>query len=139
MFKPTLENFWEIWSIPSNGEGRLLDADWFATNPSLLPNGTFQVGPPLCKLKQYLTSSTIFNIIYCFTENEKLTKTTESLAAMVNISAHETTPLHWFSTAVFMESITSYPLAELLLASENFSLSVPSNRIDASHPCQEFN
>lgn len=64
----------------------------------------------------------------------KLTKRTESLEAMANISAQDTTPLHWLSTAAFIVSRTSNPLAEFRLAKANFSLSLPSNSTDASQP-----
>lgn len=64
----------------------------------------------------------------------QLTKSTESLAAMAKISAHDTTPLHWRSTAVFIASITSNPRAEFRLGAANFSLSLPSNNTDASQP-----
>lgn len=67
-----------------------------------------------------------------------LTITTESLAAIAKTSAHETTPGQAFSTAVFIWSITSNPLRELLLGSAVFSpvkLEVSSSRTDASHPC----
>jgi len=54
---------------------------------------------------------------------------------MVRISAHETTPLHALSTAVFILSITSNPLTELILGRADFSLSAPpSNNIDPSQP-----
>jgi hypothetical protein len=65
------------------------------------------------------------------------TLTTESLAARVRISAHDTTLGHTFSTLALMSSITLDPLAELLLAAAVFShmkLLVSSNSIDASQP-----
>lgn len=64
----------------------------------------------------------------------KLTKSTESLAATASISAHDTTPAHALSTALFIASITSNPLAEFKLGTANFSLSLPSNSNDASQP-----
>lgn len=63
--------------------------------------------------------------------------TTESLAAMAKISAQETTPGHTFSTADFMLSITSNPLAEFRLGFAFFSpvkLDVSSSNTDPSHP-----
>lgn len=67
---------------------------------------------------------------------KQLTKRTESLAAMANISAQDTTPVHALSTALFMESITSNPLAEFRFGTANFSLVVlfPSKSTDPSHP-----
>ena len=57
---------------------------------------------------------------------------------MASISAHDTTPLHVLSTALFIESTTSNPLAELLLPRANFSVLLsPSNKTDASQPCEE--
>jgi hypothetical protein len=56
---------------------------------------------------------------------------------MANISAHETTPGHTFSTADFILSTTSNPLAELRFGTAFFSplkLDVSSRRIDPSHP-----
>jgi len=67
----------------------------------------------------------------------KLTRRTESRAAMASISAQDTTPLHWLSTAVFIASTTSNPLAEFMLGKANFSPSFPSSRTDASQPYQE--
>lgn len=61
----------------------------------------------------------------------------ESLEAMASISAQETTPGHTFSTADFMLSTTSNPLAELKLGAALFSPvkdDVSSRRIDPSHP-----
>lgn len=47
---PTLVNFETIVDSGSNGEGRTTFArDPFETVPSLLPNGTFHEGPPLCQ------------------------------------------------------------------------------------------
>jgi len=63
--------------------------------------------------------------------------TTESLAVMAKMSAHETIPGQTFSMAVFTWSITSNPLAELILGLAVFSpvkLDVSSRRIDPSHP-----
>lgn len=64
--------------------------------------------------------------------------TTESLAVMAIMSAHETTPGQAFSTAVFIWSITSNPLSEPLLGAAVFSpvkLEVSSSKTDPSHPC----
>lgn len=78
----------------------------------------------------------------CFCGGEdKLTITTESRAAMVTISAHETTPGHAFSTLVFILSTTSNPLSELLLGPAVFSPvkdEVSSRRTDPSHPCYQL-
>lgn len=71
---------------------------------------------------------------------EQLTVTTESRAEMANISAHETTPGQTFSTADFILSITSKPLAEFRFGAAFFSpmkLDVSSRRIEPSHPYQE--
>jgi len=57
---------------------------------------------------------------------------------MVNISAHETTPGHSFSTLDLIPSITSKPLTELLLAAAVFSPNndgVSSSSNDPSQPC----
>lgn len=66
-----------------------------------------------------------------------LTMTTESLAAIAKISAHETTPGHAFSTVALILSITSNPLIELLLGGAVFSplkVGVSSRSTDASQP-----
>ena len=66
-----------------------------------------------------------------------LTATTESLAATVTMSAHDTTPGHIFSNWDLMVSITSNPLSELLFGKAVFSpvkFAVSSKRTDASHP-----
>ena len=63
-----------------------------------------------------------------------LTKTTASRAAIATISAQDTIPLHEFSTALLIVSTTSNPLTEFRLGKANFSLSLPSSSIDASHP-----
>ena len=66
-----------------------------------------------------------------------LTATTESLAATVTMSAHDTTPGHIFFNWDLMVSITSNPLNELLFGKAVFSpvkFVVSSKRIDASHP-----
>lgn len=89
----------------------LLAWDWLAVVASLLPNFTFQLGPPR--------------------------RTTESRAAIARISAQETIPGQAFSTAVLMLSMTSKPLAEFLLGFAFFSpvkLDVSSNKMDPSHP-----
>lgn len=57
------------------------------------------------------------------------------------MSAQETTPGHTFSTADFMLSTTSNPLAELTFGAALFSPvneDVSSRRIDPSHPCKKF-
>jgi len=56
---------------------------------------------------------------------------------MARISAQETIPGQAFSTAAFMLSTTSKPLAELLFGAASFSLSIVSvlsKRIDPSQP-----
>jgi len=71
-----------------------------------------------------------------------LTIATESAAAMARISAHDTTPGHTFSTAVFMLSMTSNPRAEFLFGFAFFSpvkFDVSSSRIDPSHPYNRSN
>lgn len=63
--------------------------------------------------------------------------TTESLAAIAKISAHDTTPGHTFSTAVLMSSITFNARIEPLLGTAVCSpvkLAVSANSTDASHP-----
>lgn len=67
----------------------------------------------------------------------KLTKSTESRAAMASISAQDTTPLHALSTELLIRSTTSNPLAEFWLGGANFSPSLPSNSIDASQPYEQ--
>lgn len=67
----------------------------------------------------------------------ELTKRVESRAAKASMSAQDTTPLHWLSTADFIASTTSNPLAEFKLAAENFSTSVPSSKTDPSQPCYQ--
>lgn len=66
---------------------------------------------------------------------------TESREATANMSAHETTPGHAFSTADLILSTTSKPLAEALFGTAFFSpvkLDVSSRRIDPSHPYPSF-
>lgn len=66
-----------------------------------------------------------------------LTRTTESLAAIARMSAQDTTPGHAFSTAVFILSMTSNPLAEFKLAFAVFSpvkLEVSSKSNEPSQP-----
>lgn len=63
--------------------------------------------------------------------------TTESLAAMAKISAHDTIPGHVFSTAVLMSSTTFNARIDPLLGTAVCSpvnLAVSANSIDASHP-----
>jgi hypothetical protein len=74
---------------------------------------------------------------YKLEELEKLTVTTESRAAIANISAHETTPGHTLSTADLILSTTSNPLAEFRFGAAFFSplkLDVSSRRMEPSHP-----
>ena len=64
--------------------------------------------------------------------------TVESRAAIVAISAHDTTPGQAASTLDLISSITLYPLTELLLGPAVFSPlkdEVSSSSIDPSHPC----
>jgi len=80
----------------------------------------------------------LFNMIIMMQFWWILTISTESLAVMVRISAHETAPGHTFSTADLILSITSNPRAEFLLGLAVFSpvkLDVSSRRIEPSHPC----
>jgi len=66
-----------------------------------------------------------------------LTRTTESLAAIASISAHETVCGHVASTALLISSITSNPLIELRLGTAVFSPlkeGVSSSMIEASQP-----
>jgi hypothetical protein len=65
------------------------------------------------------------------------TKRTDSLAARVNISAHETVDEQAFSTSALILSMTSYPLTELRLGKAFFSplkSIVSSKSIEASQP-----
>lgn len=66
-----------------------------------------------------------------------LTSTTESLAAMARISAHETIPLHTASNLALALSITSKPRKVILLAKPSFSarlFGVESINTDPSQP-----
>lgn len=65
------------------------------------------------------------------------TTTTESLAAMARMSAHETVAGHTVSRSAFIESITSNPRRELRFGGAVFSPtnpSVSSNNTEPSHP-----
>jgi hypothetical protein len=65
---------------------------------------------------------------------------TTSLAAMARMSAQETTPGHFFSTAALARTTVSKPSpASDRLSVESFSASLPRDAImtDASHPCQK--
>lgn len=69
-----------------------------------------------------------------------LTIATLSLAAKANISAHDTTPLHWDSSLVFALSMTSNPRRLGLFAGESFSAvfeEVESMRTDPSQPWKD--
>lgn len=72
------------------------------------------------------------------------TKLTDCSEAMARISAQETMPGQALSRAAFMASTTSKPLAELLFAIENFSLSMLvslatlSSKIDPSQPYKKL-
>ena len=66
-----------------------------------------------------------------------LTATTESRAAVANISAQETRPVQELSNWLLMVSITLNPLNELLLGAAVFSpvkFAVSSSSTEASHP-----
>lgn len=126
--RPTSLNFEMMVSSVSNGEGIARFASVpFEINPSLRPSWTYQKGPPLCKnvntimVKKNTNSinreksvpikrgvSFFMNYQYLTIEH---TRRTESLAAMANISAQDTTPLHARSTELLIVSITSNPLA----------------------------
>lgn len=70
--------------------------------------------------------------------SEVLTRTTESLAARVKMSAQETVEGHSLSNAALIASMTSNPLAELRFGFDPFSLmmfSLLSNSNEASQPC----
>lgn len=78
---------------------------------------------------------------YIHVKKKSLTIAVESLAAMARISAHETTPGQAFSTADFILSITSNPLAEFRFGFAVFSPvkeEVSSSRSEPSHPCHEI-
>lgn len=65
-----------------------------------------------------------------------ITRTEASLVAAIMISTQETTPGHTDSSTTLIWSIRSYPnTLEFGLAV--FSLTGPSNSIDASQPCHE--
>ena len=64
--------------------------------------------------------------------------TVESRAARARTSAQETVRGQAASSAAFISSTTSNPLAESLFGLDRFSLTTDallSSRIDASHPC----
>lgn len=66
-----------------------------------------------------------------------LTRTTASLAAMIRISAQETTPGQTPSKVSLASSITSYDLNEFIFDKDNFSPSmfdVSSSNNEPSHP-----
>lgn len=68
----------------------------------------------------------------------KCTSTAESRDVMARISAQETVFGQAHSSILLMVSMTSKPLAELLLPPMFFSVTIPgasSNKIDPSHPC----
>ena len=70
-------------------------------------------------------------------QDDGLTSTVESLAAMAKISAQETVRGQAFSSADLISSITSNPRTDFLFGTEFFSLVMPpplSKRSDASHP-----
>ncbi|KAL9253586.1 hypothetical protein AKJ16_DCAP06598 [Drosera capensis] len=69
-----------------------------------------------------------------------LTKTVESLAAMMTISAQDTVSGHSFSSADLISSMTSKPRTECLFGIDLFSLTMVlllSRSSDASHPYKE--
>jgi len=66
-----------------------------------------------------------------------LTRITASLAAIVRISAQETTPGHSDSIMFFILSTIPEPFKELMLLAAFFSplsVTVSSSKIDPSHP-----
>ena len=116
----------------------LLAADKLAVVESLLPSFTFQLWPPSCRTSAAISDQIIAPISWTVKEGDRiLTVATESLAAMAKMSAHDTTPGHTFSTAVFMSSTTSNPLTEFWLGLAVFSPVKPevsSSSIEPSHP-----
>lgn len=67
-----------------------------------------------------------------------VTRATASLAAMIMISAQETTPGQAFSKAAFTSSTTSNDLSEFILERASFSptmFGVSSSSKEASQPC----
>lgn len=133
--RPTAWNLRVMLPTVSKGPGNIVLAPlWLATSPSLLPNKTFHDGPPLCEVRNLLINFQVYFPFYIVYALLILTKRTESRAAMVRMSAQETTPLHELSTALLIASITSNPLTELLFGKAVFSPSLPSSKTDASHP-----
>jgi hypothetical protein len=147
---PALLKLEMSWFRLEVGRGMLLlAAAWLAVLASLLPSFTFQLGPPSCnhnkpkkigkgkKKCQYLKILHAILRKLKLEEHKNLTVTTESRAAIANISAHETTPGHTFSTADLILSITSNPLTEFRFGAAFFSpikLDVSSRRMEPSHP-----
>ena len=64
------------------------------------------------------------------------TKTTDSSAAIVSISAQETVAGQALSNKAFILSTTSKPLAELLFPPASFSLTIVSELSNKSEPSQ---
>lgn len=117
----------------------LFAAAWLALLASLLPSFTSQLGPPnyihiYTKWVLLILSTTLSFYRYLV---RGFTSLTESLAAMANISAQETTPGQTFSTADLMSSITLNPRAEFRFGTAFFSPvndDVSSSSNDPSHP-----
>lgn len=70
--------------------------------------------------------------------NINRTKVTDIWDAIVSISAQETTPGQTLSNWIFILSITSKPLTELLFASDSFSLCIVGLLSNKSDPSQPF-
>lgn len=68
----------------------------------------------------------------------KVTSTTASLAAMITISAQETTPGQALSNASLISSITSYDLNEFIFDNANFSPSMFGVSSSNNEPSQPY-
>ena len=141
--KPTDWNDAFNWVMFMKGAGSLFKAsEALETVPSLRPNSTCHDGPLICKktatfsalVLQVYTSSK-FKIWKSF---KIFTKVTASRATNATISAQETTPGHFFSTADFTASITWNPLRNWfgIAAFSAWLLEVEFNRTEPSHPCK---
>lgn len=100
------------------GSNPLLASEKLAIFESLRPSLTFQNGPPSCII------ITIINTNSTRQDLKEHTNATESRAAIVKISAHDTTPGHDFSTLDLILSITLKLLSEFLLG---FAFCSPTN------------
>ena len=162
-FRPCRLNLlMRIWRVEFGAGISLFDALKLAVVESLLPSKTSQPSPPLwyCLsiheqsyinvtsyyyLGLYSWKSGLANMFFWMNEmfnsesiNIYITRTTESRAAIVRISAQDTVLGHAFSSSLFISSITSNPLAEFLFGPDPFSLTMlplSSSSIDWSHPC----